>query len=76
MQTMTQQSCGVLYSSQIQQEGTFTRLDLKRLLQLFDDRLSVLQLQPETLGIGDLSSESRCSHVHRWRVLIGDNVST
>lgn len=47
----------------------FLYLDLERLLQLFDDRLSVLQLHAQTFCIGDFCPESRRPHVDRRRIL-------
>ena len=43
-------------------------LDLERLLDLPDDRLSVFQLHSQTLSISHLSPDGGCSHLH-WRGL-------
>ena len=81
LKTRTQWLCSsaFLFSVNLQRERcvcVFTYLDLERLLQLFDDRLSVLQLHAEAFSISDFSSESRWTHIHGWRVLRGDNRMT
>lgn len=65
-----------MFSVTQEQVGVFPHLDLERLLQLFDDRLSVLQLHAETFSIGDLSPKSRRSHFHGWRVLTHNNITS
>ncbi len=40
-------------------------LDLEGFLQLFDDRLSVLQLVSQTLGVGHLGSDRSGADLHR-----------
>lgn len=45
---------------------TTAHLDLEGLLQLLDDRLPVLQLQPQPLRVGDLSPKSGRPQLSRW----------
>lgn len=45
---------------------TTAHLDLEGLLQLLDDRLPVLQLQPQPLRVGDLSPKSGRPQLGRW----------